>query len=358
MIQFPIALNERGEEVGIKDAQVHGKYTCVYCHEPMKVRKDYSDNRADHFAHITDSPSCIGGEGVLHRDLKRCLFDRITQRDGITVVRNGKRIELSNYSKCEIEFRVEGLQPDIFIVLDGIEYFLEICISSPCSKNKIASGKRIIEIHTTDFDSRIELAAGDIVQGAAHYSLEFYNFPPEPRIRKKAIAQEFPMRSFMTHDGSDNEFGFHEGITWRDTSMGTRGRIIDSNDGDIEERINAPLNSEIHHEFKPEIGVALKAKAQVSWNINDAIPPLCHYILQADGSDRVVRVDLDRVVLRVEPKATLELGVSIADNQFSYEVGRRYAVDKGLIDKELLTDKERSLDMAAIEKWLGYQEIE
>lgn len=353
MIQFPIALNERGEEIGIKDAQVHGKYTCVYCHEPMKVRKDYADNRADHFAHISDSSSCIGGEGYLHRELKKCLFGRITQRDGIAVVRNGKRIELSNYSRCIIESSVDGLYPDIYIVLDGIEYFLEICISSPCSKNKKASGKRIIEIKTTDYDSRSELSTGDIIEEAKHYSLVFYNFPPEPRIRKTDVAQIFPLEQpFKTHDNSNIEFGFHGDRTWNNTSIGNRRRDEDVKDGGIED------GEEVHQGSKTETRNSFKTKGPVPWNFNDAIPPICHYILFADGNDRVVRVDFDRVMLRVASEAVLELGVSIADNQFSYEVGRRYAADNGLIDKGLLTDIERSLDMAAIKKWLGYQEIE
>ena len=329
MILWPIALDENGQEIRIKDAPAHGKFRCICCGQQMKARK--GKDRVPHFAHVAENPSCVY-ESYLHYTLKNLLYDRIIKRDGIAVIHNGKRIELSKYSVCELEKYVGPIKPDIYVVVDGVEYFLEICFTNPCSEEKIDFGKRIIEIKTKDYDSHIELATGDISEGAKHYSLVFYNFPSEPRIRKTAVAQRFPFEEpFMTHDGSDNEFELHGDIPWQDTSIDTRRQI----------KNDVPI-----------------AQASVSGGLNHAIPSICHYILYSDGKDKVVRVDIDRVMIRVAPEATLELGVSIADNQFSYEVGRRYAADKGLISRELLTDIEHSLDMVAIRNSFGYQEIE
>lgn len=347
MILWPVALDENGQEIHIKDAPAHGKYTCVNCHQPMKARK--GEYRVIHFAHMVENESC-NYESFLHLKLKDLLYDRIKNRDGIAVIRNEKRIELSRYARCEKECYVGQFKPDIYVVVDGVEYFLEICVTNPCSEEKKDSGKRIIEIRTTDDGSRSELASGDISQGAEHYSLEFYNFPLEPRIRRSVIAQEFPFNEpFDVHDNEEEDF-FLNGVKPEAAS---------------------PLQGDKRHVTEPEpeatpayerragtvVAPPAKSVSVTTWNPNEPIPPIFHYVLYSNGSDKIIRADINRVMLRIEQGAILELGVSIADEKFSYEVGRRYAADKGLLPRELLTDIERSFDMAAIKKWLGYQEI-
>lgn len=350
MILWPVALDENGQIIHIKDAPAHGKYTCVNCHQPMKARLR-GEFRAIHFAHIVENESC-NYESYLHFNLKSLLYNRIKNRDGIAVVRNGKRIDLSWHTACEIESYVGQFKPDIYVVVDEVEYFLEICVTSPCSEEKKDSGKRIIEIRTTDNDSLTELGSGDVTLGAEHYSLEFYNFPPEPRVRRTAIAQEFPFdEPFGVHESTEEDF-FLNGVKPEAASplQGNKRHVTESEP-------EPEAKSTYERPMETVAAPATRPATVTPWNPNELIPPIFHYILYADGRDKIVRADFNRVMLRIEPGVILELGVSIADEKFSYEVGRRYAADKGLLPRELLTDIERSFDMAAIKNVLGYQEI-
>lgn len=361
MILWPVALDENGKRVSIDDAHVGGKYTCICCKSPMLARK--GEIRTPHFAHKADNSSCLY-DNYLHFELEKLLYKRITERDGIAIIHNGKRIVLSDYEKCEKEHRVGRFVPDIYLVVEGIEYFLEICVSNPCSKEKIDSGKLIIEIKPTSYLCLDELKEGNISQGAKCYDLRFYNFPletqaekfeirnsvPEPRIRRSVIAQKFPYdEPVSVHDSSEEDF-FMKGTSPEDNSRLKENKLHDSKRGP-----EVPPMPD--HSTGISANPAAKSATVTQWNPNEPIPPVYHYILYSDGSDNIIRADINRVMLRVEPEAILELGVSIADEKFSYEVGRRYAADKGLLPRELLTDIERSFDMAAIKKVLGYQEI-
>ena len=347
MIKGPIALDENGNKVRIQDAPTHKRYICICCHQPMKARK--GESNTPHFAHNDENPSCRY-ESYLHLTLKDLIYERIVRRDGIAVIHNGKRIEISNYSSCVKEEYVGSLKPDIYVVIDGVGYFLEICVTSSCSKEKIDSGERIIEIRTTEDESLTELKTGDIKQGADYYTLEFYNFPLEPRVRKTAIARSFPLdEPFSVHDNAEEDFFLKR-------TEPEAARRLNENKTPV---VNTAPKASPTRERTTVTVVTSEAKptASVQWNPKEQSLPICHYILNSDGSDKIVRVDINRVMLRAEPEAVLELGISIPDEKFSYEVGRRYAADKGLLSRELLTDIERSFDMVRVKEYLGFMEI-
>ena len=71
-----------------------------------------------------------------------------------------------------------SFRPDILLKKEDDVYFIEIYVSHPCEKPKIASGIRIIEIKPANERAEQELISGDtILSKGNNYSIEYYNFP-------------------------------------------------------------------------------------------------------------------------------------------------------------------------------------
>ena len=328
-VLFYEALTKDGEKVNIINAQHGLKYICEYCGEPLfpKLR---GIERAPHFAHLTANKKC-SPERWLHNEIRDLLFDRIKNKKDIAVVRNAKeRIDLSNWTVCEKEKKDGPFIPDIYVVVNGVEYYIEICVTHPCSVEKIAFGKRIIELFTDSSQSKYELETGDIICDAEHYSVCFHNFTDEANNHTVLKATSFPITN--PHP------------------------LIESFDYSILGYHKRSANTSVDDSQKPARHDREPVQANTTV-ITDSIPFINHYVLYPDGREELLPVNYYHSKERYRPEAQLELGISIQDPVFAKEVGHRYAADNGFISKEMLNSIERNLDMEAIKRFLGYQEI-
>jgi len=333
-ILFSEAFNSQHEIVKIANAKRGEKYYCPDCGKPLfpKLR---GIERAPHFAHFEANEKC-SPDRWLHNTLRDLLYRRIKENRDISVIRNSKeRINISKWDKCEKEVNVGGFIPDIYLIVDGIEYFIEICVTHPCSAEKIAQGKRIIELYTENQECKEELEKGDIVCNAKNYSVRFHNFTDNTRMAEAPKAVSFPISTpFHTHEAvSRNDFYHHE----------------------IE--ASTPISDKDYNRYQHNAPIIPKREFSPENKTQNPPPFIFHYVLFPDSSEELLYVGVDRSMLRVKPDAILELGIGIADGVFAKEVGRRYAADKGLLAKESLSQTELGFDMVAIKEYLGFSEI-
>ena len=167
------ALDSQNRLVNIRDIE-EGKelYFCPYCKGEMIPKR--GKIRDWHFAHKCLTENC-SYESYLHSlaKLRLCewfnnttnaiicleskhicsLFDECFWR------KNAKDFECSNmthkpwnlkkyYTNCEIEKQYGNYRADLFLAYKGEKdepIFIEICVTHPCSEDKVKSGIRIIE---------------------------------------------------------------------------------------------------------------------------------------------------------------------------------------------------------------------
>ena len=166
------ALNSQNELVHIHDAIPEtDTYFCVGCGEPMITKR--GKIRTWHYAHKNNTLNC-SYETYLHRVAKHRLCERFIQSDTFAVsfrvpcqcayidtchwADNSHICNWSAYttfdlkafySKCAEEQTYNGYRADILLFNESGKYppvFLEICVSHPCSHEKIESGVKIVEL--------------------------------------------------------------------------------------------------------------------------------------------------------------------------------------------------------------------
>src|SRR6185295_2772160 len=69
-IQYPFAMDEVGNTVGINDVSPGKEYRCIGCGQPMHLRKGKIYQA--HFAHVSDSHTC-SPESVFHKLAKKTI---------------------------------------------------------------------------------------------------------------------------------------------------------------------------------------------------------------------------------------------------------------------------------------------
>ena len=169
------AVDESGNLVSIDEALVkRGEYLCLNCEGDLIIKN--GDIRRAHFAHKTD---ICNEETYLHMLAKRKFYthylkclednkpfnielqqyiecDRITDPDELHCATYGPSsksylYDLTKYYKeVYLETKYNEFIPDILLKSKKDVIFVEIAVTHKCSKEKIASGIKIIEINIPD----------------------------------------------------------------------------------------------------------------------------------------------------------------------------------------------------------------
>ena len=183
MAEFTIAFDNNYQEVSIDDAQKGQEYICENCNHPMiPVR---GEEREWHFRHKEVSPGCNHDEW-LHNRLVQLLYERLCSEEQFKIKCPDYEIYSRNVA-VEKERMYRSFRPDILIQESNDEvYFLEICVTHPCTEEKRKSGIKIIEIETSDTRVINELKSGDISGAGQFYRVNYHNFPV-PENEKETI---------------------------------------------------------------------------------------------------------------------------------------------------------------------------
>lgn len=172
-IQYAYALDSSGILTHIGDAQRSNTYTCPGCKRPLTpVLGEFN---AKHFRHFEE---CCALETYLHKCAKEAFYllyqqalfaetavslelEREVSCYGARLALLGSatarclktksaRYNLTQFfNRAELEKRddVTGLQPDVMLIgsSDNRRCYVEICVTHPCSEEKIATGVPILE---------------------------------------------------------------------------------------------------------------------------------------------------------------------------------------------------------------------
>lgn len=184
MAEFTIALDEHSNRVNISAVDEHKKYKCINCGEPMMAV--LGKEREHHFRHQVISQTCKH-DYWLHKEILNILCERLDSNEAFIIELQDRSIDLQNIITYGKEKKFNGFVPDILLTWTNDIIFLEICVSSPCSEEKINSGYKIIEICINDDQVINELNSGNITTEGEFYQLKFYNFPEnKPDIQEES----------------------------------------------------------------------------------------------------------------------------------------------------------------------------
>lgn len=290
MVKWTVALDEQGKQVNIENAHRFENYTCVNCKESMIVVKgevyDY------HFRHKNITKQC-NHDTWLHKNLLSRFMERLSGQDPVLVKGPGEDIDLHDNDSFVNEAKFENWIPDILIRKGEDIMFLEICVTSPCSAEKISSGYKIIEIFTTDARALDELSSGPVLSEGKHYKVEFHNFTRDSEVLPERTHGHIPD---IISDESERCTGRKE----------------------KDKTVEVP--------FIP---------------VNRVSGHSSYFIVHSDRSfevkDHQVACSSDLLLLGINTTA-----------DFAMNVGKSYAWRKGILSKEVLTEYETHIDMPAV----------
>jgi hypothetical protein len=229
------------------------------------------------------------------------FIERLGNNDPIVVKGPQEDIDLRNNDSFDKETRFENWVPDILIRKGDDVLFLEICVTSPCSADKISSGYRIIEIFTTDDRAIEELSSGPILREGKYYKVEFRNF------------MEF----------ADD-----------DLSEDVHTHVPDIVSDESDRRVGSGIRKEVKRQVIPEPTFVPSTRI---CNGSHA----CYFVVHAD---RTFEVKAYREII---PTDVLVLGINTIPD-FALNIGKSYAWRKGILSKEVLTEYETHIDMPAV----------
>ena len=206
LVQYAYALDDQGNLTHINTAKRSVSYTCPGCNSPLvPVLGEFN---AKHFRHYEE---CCSLESYLHHSAKEAFFFRYHQslKHGEAIKLELKRSVYCNgvnsrsqllrdqtfqchrtvparydltaiFNQAELEKYDEnsGFKPDILLSSssDNKRCFIEICVTHPCSQEKIDSGIPILEFK---IDSEADIQ--DILSGSYSINtdrMSVYNFQP------------------------------------------------------------------------------------------------------------------------------------------------------------------------------------
>lgn len=312
MAEFTIAFDSLGNIINIENAKHGEKYTCINCSEQMMAKK--GDVREWHFSHHNNTAQCHH-DGWLHKEVLSLIISRIEKSNTFKIDTPDGELDLCNNIEYTREKEYEGFTPDILIKTNGDVIFFEVCVTHACSKEKIASGIKIIEIQTSNDKVLEELLDGNIHSHAEYYKLKFYNFD---QAEVKAIRE--------------NQVNIPDIITPETERKIGNGRAGMKNGEDGVEMIKG-------NSF-PDFSCG---------NASNARYP-SFFILHSDGTYEATGYDAscstDILVLSIN---------TVPD--FALNIGKSYAWRKGLLPKEKLTKYEQHIDIAYVAKSFGIVEL-
>lgn len=242
-IKYRYALSPSGRSISIdqidpKSRKEYGELTCFGCGSELLPR--LGPKNVNHFYHRSDGKGC-GSETYLHNMTKTRIYEILTERrnlglkvdvelpwqqrkifvdaDGIEFNKNArpklvpKSYEILNAStELYLEKRVKQFVPDVFAKnSEGLDIFIEVYVTHPCSDEKIYSGMPIIELKIESQETaevvfkqinngRLE----GVIFGSPNTLLKGINFPiDEVKIVSQELADNYRKRI-------ENAARFHE----------------------------------------------------------------------------------------------------------------------------------------------------
>ncbi|MDR0598471.1 MAG: hypothetical protein LBG84_00095 [Treponema sp.] len=212
-ILYKYAENSAGKIIHIDNAVKGNEYFCPGCKQSFIFK--HGQIRRHHFAHKNDTDNCSKetylhelGKKIFCETYEQCLnanepfyistsVSAVCKYNGITQYKNcikGATVPFdltSSFKHIECEKNHGNFRPDITLSNDfGDIIFIEIAVTHPCDKEKIASKNKIIEINIKD-ESDVSVIIGktltDQSEFIKNFSLEenlhdkgedikFYNF--------------------------------------------------------------------------------------------------------------------------------------------------------------------------------------
>lgn len=197
-IQFRFGLSLNGHPVNIKDAVKEESYTCVNCGKPLIAKQGAV--REWHFAHKTNTSNC-SFETYLHKLSKYFIREMFNEKQQLLAIREKltqicdrehvcpfkkdkncfvieeDHVDLLRYNDCVEEASIKGFVADLLFTSDALDPILiEICVTHPCTEDKIKSGLKIIEIQVESEEDVEKLLEGKFIESK---NVVFYNFPDD-----------------------------------------------------------------------------------------------------------------------------------------------------------------------------------
>ena len=236
---YHYALDTNGQLVHINNAVRGVEYYCVNCKSLMIVKQ--GKVRAWHYAHKHTTNTC-SFETYLHSLTKRKLYDWLKSSDSIkigimdpAICENasqcqwydsddckGHTIRVEDirpyYDCCEIEKPYKGYRADVLLYDSQNKYpsvLFEVCVSHPCSEEKINSGLRIVEIKVGSEDHIDSILKRGLFEHG--YYVVLYNFksrehqipPSKPRTLERYTL--FESKKMLCRPTNCIEYNQHRG---------------------------------------------------------------------------------------------------------------------------------------------------
>lgn len=245
MAQYTKAMY-RGHKITIEDTtsemRERGAFMCINCQQELTpvLGKD----REPHFRHLVENHDC-NYESYIHKLAKAALRDLFYDSEKFIVSYQAEfdckykdkckfhedrckrqdfnEINLKDYyDTCEMEKssfittinRKLRLVPDLKLTSkahpENGELFLEVLVTSPCSEDKIKSGKRIVEIAFPEDDKELANTLNKFrIEGGCRFQagedVTLFNFkdeiPEEPESQKMELSQFILHNSYKAHLG-------------------------------------------------------------------------------------------------------------------------------------------------------------
>lgn len=206
-IQYAYALDSQGALTHISDAQRSHTYTCPGCKSPLTPV--LGEINAKHFRH---SEECCALETYLHSCAKEAFFYRYQQAlsrempislelerqvscngSRLAFVRDETRRCLKSvparynltqfFDQAELEKydKVTGLRPDVMLYDAAGERrcYVEICVTHPCSQEKVETGIPILEFKIQSVSDIQVLLTGSY--STKEGNLNVFNWLPPPK---------------------------------------------------------------------------------------------------------------------------------------------------------------------------------
>ena len=293
-IQYAYAMDADGTLIHITQVSQSQQYTCPGC--GGKLTPVLGEQKAKHFRHLQD---CCSSESYLHKCAKEaflyCYTHALSLAKPITLLLErqvcctGARsvllgdpgfrcqkkepatydmTKLFDTAELEKYDNVLGLKPDIMLSDSATSRrcYVEICVTHPCSEEKLNSGIPILEFKITS-ESDIHMLLSGTYE-AADERLTPYNFSPKPKTQDSCSGEcsaghiEMAMWSMNETGRLKVEYASLQGVDLRCNSSSNTWPVSLSSE-DTKKRLIGMINDiDPNHQFR----LCLRCKYSNRWD--------------------------------------------------------------------------------------------
>lgn len=202
-LKYTYALDENEKIIEVSLAVKGGNYHCPYCKERMIIRE--GQKKRKHFAHYRNTEHC-SYETYLHslakmrieewfnsdkdfgieikvlqpcKNYDKCIWKNLYYNSHLCNKEEIIKYNLKGYyNNIAVEKKYKGLIPDLLLTNNGKEdyppIFIEVCVSHPCSVEKMNSNNHIIEIKLKNEQELENIISSNVLRESS--DVIFYNF--------------------------------------------------------------------------------------------------------------------------------------------------------------------------------------